>query len=194
MTNPGLFGIQTGGIGKFFPPLQKIAEVFVSDGDFTTQQLDLVVAKQFSSLLLVLAARSDAAVNSTNLLMRCNAADAATGANYHSSELFMQGTTVFGSTTAASSTLPIANTAGASAAAGYFGHHVIFVPNFRDSHFVKTFIHVGGTIFNTSANNIDQQFSLGVWPFTDPIDTVSFLLQSSGNFQPGSRATAYGLP
>ena len=141
----------------------------------------------YSSLYVVVVARSAGAVFSNGLNLRFNNDS---GANYDGNLLLNNGAASV-SNTAGQTALTCSTIPGASATASYAGIMRAAIPAYADTTFFKMIEATGG---ENAPSRTQQVICVGTWKSTAAITRVAILEGSGNNLVAGSRMTIYGLP
>jgi len=148
------------------------------------------IDQNFAGLMVDVIARTDAVVTTQDIGLRVNADAAAT-------DYLMQLVKGVGAAASAAEQLtptyaPVGGQPGASAAAAFFAATRIVIPHYRSSSF-KTFLAQCGFFTGITTGLGSAQLITNVWRGVTAITELT-LVNPTGNFVAGTRATLYGLP
>ena len=146
------------------------------------------ISQAYSHLEIVVQGRSDAAGNSTALLVRLNNDS---GANYDCGRLYSSSGTVARSDTFGAAFISLGEIPAAAAIAGGVGSYEIKLQNYAQVFLNKMITSLGGYKYGTAAGNLWEFLANGFWRNSAAINRVT-VYPNAGNFVAGSRLTIYG--
>lgn len=146
------------------------------------------IPDNFRHLLFVSQLRTDRAVAVENTFLRFNNDVAA---NYRVQLLTVSNAAATAVQSLAATSLHGGDVQGASATAGSFSAHFIFIPHYRGGNHKSIFGGGGGA---SAAGGADFLLCAGSWASAVAVNRLTLIPAVGPNFVAGSRATLYGLP
>jgi hypothetical protein len=148
------------------------------------------ISQSYSTLMLVINGRADAAAANKQVRMRLNNDS---GNNYHSQRLSGIATTAAAAEYLGVDYWNTGYIAADSATANYAGSVVIWLPMYTGTTFYKTFNSVAGESSAATTGLTATRAHTGIWLSTTAINRVTIYPADACNFKAGSSLTIYGL-